>query len=335
MPRSLALLAALALPFLARDPGEPTGGAAVAENPAFDPGAFETPNPFDRLMAHEGGPSLDESPFSFMEDPVASAGEGEGEATGEAAAEGQDKGESADAPALPEKVDVDGAEVPMADLMEAYKGREAAAQAVESAGTYDAMIESFFAGPEGAADVIRVMMEKAHLTYAEHDPKGFEEAFGGIGVPAPLPEDFDEATATPNERALVAQNAALQRKIGAMTTEFQRTLDGLKGEASAKALDQAGDAHAATVNAKVPGARVDGPTIARMMRETGLSDPVKAYKLASYDKAAESARKEPEAKSTMPRGQGAPKTFDPNDPRLTVDQMARLMELGHVPVKAK
>ena len=212
-------------------------------------------------------------------------------------------------------------ELAYADLIAAYEAGTADPDLINYGRTYGGALARFGESAEGAAEVIDAMIAAAVESYGDtFDPTALESTVSAI-------KDLDDLT--PREQALLAWGRAQRQLVAEERNAHQKTLKEVEPVLKERRLTDQAPALAATVNKTIPGAKVSGEQIVKYMRETGETDPVKAYKLATYAKAPEVTSDKPSPR--MPRGNGG-KTFDPNDRSLSADAMERLVQQGYVPL---
>jgi hypothetical protein len=214
------------------------------------------------------------------------------------------------------------AEIAYSDLVSAYEAGTADPQLIEYGRVYGGALTRFGESAQGAAEVIDAMIAAAVESFGDtFDPTQLESTVSAV-------KDIDDLT--PREQALLAWGRAQRALVAEERAAHQKTLKEVEPVLKERQLTDQAPKFAAQVNKAIEGAKVTGEQIVKMMREQGETDPVKAYKLATFAaRKAEPAESRPSPR--MPRGTGG-KTFDPNDRTLSADAMERMMQQGYVPI---
>ena len=271
---------------------------------------------------------LDDNPKSSGEDASAPLEEGGDDLAGEDQTDPiDDDGESSDDKSTVHEVP-DGAtvrigdtELSFADLASAYEAGTADPELINYGRTYGGALARFGESPQGAAEVIDAMIAAAVESYGDtFDPTALESTVSAI-------KDLDDLT--PREQALLAWGRAQRALVAEERNAHQKTLKEVEPVLEERRISDQAPKFADAVNKAIPGAKVSGDQIVKIMREQGEIDPVKAYKLATYGRTPEVTNDKPSPR--MPRGNGG-KTFDPGDRSLSADAMERLVQQGYTPL---
>jgi hypothetical protein len=275
----------------------------------------------------DGDPTSDEAdaPAPLQEGDDALAGEDQADAPEDPDADGSDDpDDNSNVHEVPDGavIRLGDTELPFADLVSAYEAGTADPELINYGRTYGGALARFGESPQGAAEVIDAMIAAAVESYGDtFDPTTLESTVSAI-------KDLDDLT--PREQALLAWARSQRQLVIEERAAHQKTLKEVEPVLKERQLADQAPKFAAQVNKAIEGAKVTPDQIVKMMREQGETDPVKAYKLATF------ATRKPEATAprrspNMPRGNGG-KTFDPNDRSLSADAITRMMEQGYVPI---
>jgi hypothetical protein len=301
--------------------------ALTVDGPGFEPGMTEDDDAggqlglgFDDLMV-EGDPAAAQDEADASKTAEGSPAPGEGQASDEGGA--SEDASQASSPVTDDTlVQVGDQQVPISDLRSAFESQVEAKGLIEYGQTYAGALKTFNSSPEGAKAVIQSMIDAAVQVHGP-DIEVSEASLSALN-----PDSMTET-----ERTLYAINRRTQAELDRVRGEFHQALEELKPIATEKRLKDLSSGYAAQVNQQYPDASVSPEEIANMMRETGLDDPIKAYKLASFDtvrgaKKTEEHQEKQADKPNIPRG--GSKTFSTKG--LSVDQIASKMRAGLVPI---
>jgi regulator of replication initiation timing len=195
--------------------------------------------------------------------------------------------------------------------------------------TYLGALKVFDSGAQGAAQVIDQFVNAAKARYGDAFT---EHMMSGIDFEN-LSEEGQKLntrirTLSSQAQSLFNENQELKVKLEAADKSLAELKPVLETAKQTEAID------AAVINIKRDlKVEVTSTDLRKMMKDTGEADPVKAYKLATYEEAQKRGyNRGYSAKSKTPdmpdANQG--KTFDPT--KTTADETLRLLQRGFQPV---
>ncbi len=302
------------------DPASPAPGEGGGSDPYSlgpDGGSLETPHARPGLAPATEEDEDDEGTEAGergADDPEGAEDDAEKDAEKETEEEDEAEVVSDDT-----EVDLGGGEkATIAELKEALADLKEAEPYVRLGDDYHAILTTFRSGEAGAREILETFLQQAEAQFGlgpeDFLPEGFEQRADDGGYKAKFQESQRRAT-------------ALERELAKRTADYDSALKELEPQILKARRGEAAEAARLEIR-RTLGREVTTKELQRMMEETGLDDPVKAYKLASFDKAAVPPKTKAPA---MPKGAPTGKVFDPKDPSLTADRMVELMEQGYVP----
>lgn len=209
----------------------------------------------------------------------------------------------------------DGTTLPVDEVRSRLAQYEQEAPLREQGRAFTEILQTFWRDENGAREILAAFHKNAEGAYGLTPDDFLPE--GGVS------DDGLRLQYQASQRA----NTDLRKQIATMRSEFQSVLEEIRPEIDNIKAEEVAEAGRKEIR-RLSGKDLSAKEIRRMMNETGSDDPVKAYKLATYDnRAAKASPKSP----PMPKTGSSGKTFDPQDPNLTTDRMIALMEDGWVP----
>lgn len=281
----------------------------------------ETESPTDQE------PTDTENTSTKEEDAATPEGDGE--------SKGQDGAPPDDNQPKPVSLTLDGVEYAEDQLTEAVKTHTTYAKVDQDliqsglGGVKDAIekgiayseLQKQFTTPEGALEVINELVDMAF------------QQFAGFEAPASVDalQNLDPANMTATEKALLnlnrQQKANIDKLIAANEQFRQETLKELE-ELKRVPVDLV-----QSVKSEIPNADVTDAQLRQMMKEQGVDDPVKAYKLATYGKPSKAETKSTNRPAAIPGDAGKSKTYDSRN--ANADQIYWYEKNGYVDINEK
>lgn len=243
--------------------------------------------------------------------------------------EGEEKTPEPPADPLTLEVDVDGTTLKVSDLVDLAKNVKEDAPIYALGEEYAAVRGMIIQSPETAKDAIQALIDGAN---AIHGSKvDLSDLDFGL---------LDPSTMTTREAKLYALATQQREAIRTLNNTLNRTkedskkaIEELKPMVEKAHVNEAISAAVQFISTEY-GKQVTPAQIRTMMEQTGLDDPVKAYKAGAFDDVVKSAPSGQQKPSSVPMAQVNDRTFDPRDPNLTVDEMIRLQQRGFTPRQA-
>lgn len=230
---------------------------------------------------------------------------------------------------LAKVLEIEGDSVKIQDLIEIYKDVKAEAPLYELGVEYSLIVEKVKESPEGAALALD-MFEKAAAKYHGENWRALANAQPSSEV--------DVETLTENEKAIYSQLLKTQKALAdqakvndELRETYQKSLEELKPTIDKAHANTILESAAAEIK-KSYGEDVSTEELRRMLKETGVENPLQAWKIASYDRGA--SKPVQERKPGMPSGQTGEKTFVITKD-MTADQIAYYLSRGYTPVDQK
>jgi hypothetical protein len=208
------------------------------------------------------------------------------------------------------------------------RGIENIQEAIRIAQTYSGL-ERQMSKPETAREVIEEMIQVATGVWGAD----FE-------VPASVDSlAIDPSNLTESERGLLAINARLNQQLAAQNLAYKESNDDLRTKIDALEARYTTD-YSAIVKAAVPSSTATSEEIRRMMNDTGENDPVKAFKLASFDnpsgvkaQAKEKVDATPKKPVVVAAKGGKAKTYDSMATGMTADKIDWYDANGYIDIQ--
>lgn len=196
---------------------------------------------------------------------------------------------------------------------------------MDAGARYNDLVHQLQESPESFKEIVSSLIRTGIEVHGQElDGFDFEEARGNL-------PDFEAMT--PTEKFLYDR---VQRSEQAL----QQMVELVQKERTDQIKKENGSMYASAVKAAIPNADVDGRILAGFMSETGIQDPVVAWKAMNYDNAVSNASKAAFARGAKSVKGSAPAEasesggdlfYDPNDPDLTLAKEEALLKQGYRP----